>query len=347
MPSKVHQISYNPEILQMRGVSIDDIKLYLDFLSKTLKKKFSEIAPLNFMDTGSLDRLLTLYEVLSKLETVKGFDRHAAEYNNKRFLATLFVSRVALYLLNKVDDLELEPITPPTAGNPDIKFTIGEQDVYIECKNIETSQFSDITEHRNIFEVLEAYMDFPHQIWLSYKTSPTVDELHSLGENIKKLANTVKITGNIINNKQYKVNVHLRNAYGDPNVAAVADMIMEDTGSKDRAPGHAFMEKGKTFLVDGPEIDYKKILKTKIKSAKGQYVKNHIFLTAINTDSMLGIMEENIQCIESLFQPKKNTRYSGVLLANHQCLTNDGKWTQIINPYAENLVTENITRIFS
>ena len=347
MPSKTHQISYNPEVLQMRGVTIDDIKLYLDFLSKILKKRFREIVPLNFMDTQSLDSLLTLYEVLSKLETVKGFERHTAEYNHKRFSATLFVSRVALYLLSKVDGLELEPITTLKDGNPDIKFTIGELDVFIECKNIETSQFSDITEHRNIFVVLEPYMDFPHQIMLSYKATPTEDELHSLGENIRKLTNRLKISGNIINNKDYKVNVDLRGMYGDPNVTAVADMIMENIGSKDRAPGHAFMEKGKTFIVDGPEIDYKKILITKIKSAKNQYVKNHIFLTAINTDSMLGIMEDNIQCIESLFQPNKNTRYSGILLANHQCLTNDGKWTQVINPYAEKPITDDVSRVFN
>ena len=125
MPSKLHQISYNPEALQMRGIAIDDIKLYLNFLSKVLKKKFKEMVPLNYMDTQSLDRLLTLYEVLSKLETVKGFDRHAAEYNDKRFLATLFVSRVALYLLSKVDDLELEPITSTKEGNPEqIHFEI-------------------------------------------------------------------------------------------------------------------------------------------------------------------------------------------------------------------------------
>ena len=319
----------------------------MDYLSKKLKKRFKELVPLSYMDTQSLDRLLTLYEALSKLEKVKGFDRHVAEYNEKRFLATLFVSRVAIYLLSKVDDLELEPITPLDEGNPDIRLTIGEKDIFIECKNIESSQFSDISEHRKVFEILETYIDFPHQIMLSYKTTPTENELHSLGKSINKLAKKVKISGNIINNKNYKVNIHLREAYGDPNITAVADMIIENIGSKDRAPGHAFMEKGKTFIVDGPEIDYKSILKTKIKRAKNQYVKNYIFLTAINTDSMLGIMEDNIQSIESLFQPDKNTRYSGVLLANHQCLTNNSKWTKIINPYADTPITEDVISIFT
>jgi len=346
MATKIHSISCNLEVLQMRGVTIDDIKYYMDFLSKILKKRFKDLVPLSFMDTQSLDRLLTLYEVLSKLESVKGFGRHVAEYNQKMFLATLFVSRVALYLIDKVEDLELEPITSENEGNPDIRITINEIDIFIECKNIESAQFSDIDEHRKIFDILETYMDFPHQIMFSYKTTPTIDELHSLGENIRKLVGKVKISGNIINNKNFKVNVDLREMYGNPNMTAVADMITENIGSGDRVPGHAFMEKGKTFLVDGPEIDYKSILKTKVKSAKKQYVNNHIFLTAINTDSMLGVMNENIQCIESLFQPDQNTRYSGVLFANNQCLTSDGKWKQIINPYAVNPLTDDITRIF-
>lgn len=298
------------------------------------------------MDVQSLDRILTLYEVLSGLEKVSGFKRHASEYNKSRFLSTLFVSRLALFLKDKVDNIDLEPITDKEEGNPDIRISIGGHVAYIECKNIESSQFSDVEEHRSIFNILEPYIEVPHQISFSYRKTPSEEELSLLGENIKKLIPKVKTTGNIINNDKYVVNVQPRDVYGDPRITAQLDMIIEDTNSGDRVPGHAFMEKGKTFMVNGPDVDYKKILQTKIKSASHQSVSNNIFISAINTDVMLGGMNENIRWVEALFQPDKNTRFSSVLFANNQSLTNNGKYTHIVNPYAEAPVTDEITRLF-
>ena len=330
----------------MRGVTFDGVKYYMDFLSGILKKRFLELVPTNIIDVQSLDRILTLYEVLSGLKNVSGFERHASEYNKSRFLSTLFVSRLALYLKDKVDDIELEPITPEEEGNPDIRIAIGDCNTYIECKNIESSQFSDIEEHRKIFKILDPYIEVPHQVSFSYKTTPSDAELHSLGESIRKLIPKVKTTGNIINNDNYVVNIQPRDAYGDPRFNVEMDMIIEDSNSGDRVPGHAFMEQGKTFAVNGPDVDYKKILQTRVKSARNQSVSNNIFITAINTDMMLGGMNENVRCIEALFQPDKNTRYSSVLFANNEALTNNGKYMHIINPYAVTPVTDEITRIF-
>lgn len=346
MSGKSIKISCNLEALQMRGVTLDGVKHYMDFLSGVLKKRFLELVPTNIIDVQSLDRILTLYEVLSELKDVSGFERHAGEYNKTRFLSTLFVSRLALFLKDKVDDIELEPNTNEEEGNPDIRITLGGITAYIECKNIETSQFSDIEEHRKIFEVLEPYIEVPHQISFSYKKMPDDEELKSLGENIKKLIPNVKATGNIINNDNYVVNVLLREAYGDTQFNVVMDMIVEDINSGERIPGHAFMEKGKTFAVNGPDIDYKKILQTKVRSARHQSVSNNVFITAINSDMMLGGLNENIRCIEALFQPDKNTRYSSVLFANSEAITKSGKFTHIINPYAESPVTDQITKLF-
>ena len=347
MTGKPITISCNLEALQMRGVTLEGVKHYMDFLSGVLKKRFIELVPTNIIDVQSLDRILTLYEVLSGLEGVSGFERHASEYNKSRFLSTLFVSRLALFLKDIVDEIELEPITSKEDGNPDIRISLGGNNAFIECKNIESSQFSDIDEHRKIFKILEPYIEVPHQVSFSYKKTPSEEELKILGVNIKKLIPKVKTTGNVINNENYKVNVQPRDTYGDLRFTVEMDMIVEDNNSGDRVPGHAFMEKGKTFAVNGPDVDYKKILQSKVKSARHQSVNNSIFITAINTDTMLGGMNENIRCIEALFQPDKNTRYSSVLFANNEALTNNGKYMHIINPYAETPITDEITRIFT
>ena len=181
---------------------------------------------------------------------------------------------------------------------------------------------------------------------LHYRKALDEDALKLLGENIAKLIGEINATGNIINNDNIVVNVDPRSAYSDPSIKVQMDIIVEDIYSGDRKPGHVFIENGKTFLIDGPDIDYKKILQQKIKSAKHQSVSNCIFITAINTDLMLGDMSENIRSIESLFQPNRNTRYSSVLLANSQSFTVKKNWTQIRNPYAEVPVTEEILRLF-
>ena len=330
----------------MRGVTLDGIKYYMDFLSEVLKERFLELVPTNIIDVQSLDRILILYEVLSGLKEVPGFERHASEYNESRFLSTLFVSRLALFLKDKVDEIELEPITTEEEGNPDIRVSLAGRNIYIECKNIESSQFSDIEEHKRIFKTLEPYIEVPHQVSFSYRKTPSEEELKSLGDNIKKLIPKVKTTGNIINNDNYVVNVQPRDAYSDSRFSIHMDMIVEDNNSGDRVPGHVFIEQGKTFSVNGPDVDYKKILQSKVKSARHQSVSGSIFITAINTDVMLGGMNENIMCIEALFQPNRNTRYSSVLFANNESLTNNGKYTHIVNPYAKVPVSNEITNLF-
>ena len=346
MASEFLEIKFDIKTLQMRGVTIDGLKYYIEFLKRVLKNRFLELVPINIIDTGSLDLILTLYEHLSELQDIAGFDRHVAEYNKERFLSTLFVSRFALFLKDKVDELELGPITSEKDGNPDIRISVGGYNTYIECKNIETTQFSDIEEHRKIYNTLKTYIEVPHQVSFSYKKTPDEETLKSLGENINKLIAKVKIDGNIINSIDYQVNIQLRDDYGDLKLIGILDMIIEDINSGERIPSHVFMEQGKTFAINGPDIDYKKILQQKVKNAKHQSVDNNIFITAINTDAMLGGINENIRCIESLFQPDKNTKYSSVLFVNNESLANNRAFTHIINPFAKVPVIKEIINLF-
>lgn len=111
------KIICNLEVFQLRGVTVDDVKHYFDFLSSTLGGNFKELVPTNIIDTQSLDRIIILYEALNILKDVRGFEKHASEYSESRFLSTLFVSRLAHYLKERVDELELEPVTSNEEGN--------------------------------------------------------------------------------------------------------------------------------------------------------------------------------------------------------------------------------------
>ena len=341
------EIKFDVKTLQMRGVTPDGLKYYMEFLQRVFKNRFLELVPVNIPDTESLDHILILYKHLSGLQDTIGFEKHIAEYNKKRLHSTLFVSRLALFLKDKVDKLELEPITSENDGNPDLKISIGNQDAYIECKNIETSQFSDIDEHRKIYNVLKAYIEVPHQISFSYKETPGEETLKLLGESIKKLIPKVKIDGKIINNENFEVGIQLRDNYGDLRVVGVMDMIMEDNNTGERVPAHVFLEDGKALAIHGPDIDYKKILQQKVKNARNQSVDDNIFITAINTDTILGGINENIRCIESLFQPDKNTKYSSVLFVDNESLINNKNFTHILNPFAKVPLASEIKNLFT
>ena len=339
-------ISFNLETLQTRGVTVDGLKYYMDCLSKLLKDRFSEVVPTQISDTASLDRILTLHEVLSGISEISGSDRHFRIYTESQFLSTLFVSRLALFLKDKVDEIELEPITSDDEGNPDLRIVKNNHTAYIECKNIETSKFNNLEEHRRIFELIENHIKVPHQISISYKSTPNEEQINTLGAGIAHLLNNVSTTGNIINNEEYEINVQIREGYGDPRLTGVMEMIMEDMNSGVRKPGHVFFEKGKTIAIHGPDIDYKKTLQAKVKDAKNQHVPGAIFITAINSDLILGSSKDNIRHIEAMFQPNQNTRYSSVILANSQTLSGEGRWQTITNPYALVPLVDDIDRIF-
>lgn len=341
------RISYNHEILLTRGVTPQGIIFYANKLSEFLKDRFLEVVPVKIDSVQALDRILNLYEILSDIHEINGYKRHAIQYTESQFLSTLFVAKIARFLKPIVDNIELEPVTKKQEGNPDIKIEKNGVIAYIECKNIETSQFNDLSQHRTIFEILDGYIDVPHQISFSYKKMPTDTELHKLGCNIKALLTKITTTGNIIHNDNYEVNVQIREDYGDPRVVGLMDMIIEDTNSGDRKPAHVFLENGKTISINGPEIDYKKVIQSKIKEAKNQNISDCIFITVINTDLMLGNTKRNIRNVESLFQPDLNTRYSSVVLASSSAVVGDGNWSIVSNPFAKFPLTSEMELLFN
>ena len=342
------QVTCNLEALQMRGVTVDEVKSYRKYLRGVLKERFSEIVPNNIIDTQSLDLILMLHDIFSKLDNISGFKRHAAQYNKSRFLSTLFVSRLAVFLNKNGYEIELEPLTPEDEGNPDIRVILSNSDAYIECKNIETTQFNNIDEHRAINNIIAPYISDDYQIMIDYRKTPSNEDVDTLGKSIEQLLKKTTTNGNVINNSEFKVNVFRfpLPSNGDDTIKAEAQIIIDDQISGNRKLGHAFMRPGKTIVVSGPDVDYKSILQTKVKDASHQSVNSCIFITAINTDSVLGNKRDNIRYVEALFQPDINTRFSGVILADTQTLRNGGM-TVIANPYAMHPLGHELITLFT
>jgi hypothetical protein len=82
-------------------------------------------------------------------------------------------------------------------------------------------------------------------------------------------------------------------------------------------PEDSFLRNGSTISITGPNVNYEDVLLKLIKKSTGQAVKEKPFILAISMNNMVGNWANNIQAIQSSFQPNKNTRFTGVLLIEY------------------------------
>jgi hypothetical protein len=240
MEEKTVRIQFSPETLRIRGILPEILQGYYTDLAIILGGKFQIVVPTNISGTHELDMVLELHEIMTTLKDIQGFNRHISNFTVGQIQATLFVSRVAYYLFDKVSEVELEPICEESSGNPDIRINSGDQDIYLECKMLETSQFTNYEEQKEYADQLFSLIDFPHQITIHYKDKPSKSELENLGKNINGMLKHVTNDGNIITNSHFQVNVILRNYYNSKIIFSVLEMTMEDISTGNKMPGHVF-----------------------------------------------------------------------------------------------------------
>jgi hypothetical protein len=112
-----------------------------------------------------------------------------------------------------------------------------------------------------------------------------------------------------------------------------------DTAENYIYPMHTFFLGGKSYInISGPKDGgFTSVLKQKIKDARSQSPIGKPYILAINMEDELGSIEENRKKLNTIFQPKYNTRYSGILLVKkNDSEVFDLEFVQ--NPYVENLI---------
>jgi len=102
--------------------------------------------------------------------------------------------------------------------------------------------------------------------------------------------------------------------------------------------------------LSGPKVDYTSVLRGKLAKGRRQSSSIHPYILVINCNDMLGGWSDNIRALSSAFQPKRNTRFSAVLLVKyHQLLGSaDVKFDfeLIGNPLAKIPVGEEFRGLF-
>ena len=343
-------ILVSPEILKSTNISVEELRDNLTELKSILDTSFDLVVPRTINDTLTLWHLIDLSQRFQKLKQWDGFDRHIRTYTRRQLQSSYFVTVIASYLTDKVDSIVLEPTIAGRTKKSDILVNFQGEQIYLECKHIDTSQFDYSGQHEHMFLILRDYIDVPHQIDIRYKNSFTDRELHGLGETLKERANLITGDGKIIDNPNLEVQVQMREAYADKRISVILHAIIQDLHTNCYYPSHTYARDGITLSLSGPEVDYTKVLKNKINKSRSQSPPDQPYILMIGGNRILGGLTENIRALSSAFQPTTNTRFSAAALVTYHSRLGtsdlDLKFNLISNPFAKFPISREFSRLF-
>ena len=266
MQRKERQIQIAPAIMQTLRLTPQEVTDYFDEFSRLFRSKAAYLIPDKINDVLTLQWIIRLSQSMKMLKQFEGFERHLSTYTKSQVKSSYFVTAIACYLVDKgVDNLILEPQVSSNGKNPDILVNLKDEEVYLECKTINTKQFEYLEEHNKMLEILRKYLDVPHQIDIRYKESIPDTELHNLGKELHERVHQVNRDGKIINNDNIEVGVQIRKAYLDQRFKVMLFGIMEDLDDNCRYPGHSYGADGHTISISGPRVDFAKVLRAKYR----------------------------------------------------------------------------------
>lgn len=340
------------EIMKSLNLGIEQLQRCLAHLGDVFGARLQYIVPDRISDLPALQWIVRLSESVKKLEGFEGFEKHINTYTRRQVRSSYFVTVVASYLSDKgVDGIVFDPPVAVTGRKPDILVTFRGEQVYIECKMIDTAQFDYSEEHNRMLSILHSYIDVPHQVDIRYRKSLSDIELHQLGNVLQQRLHQVKGNGKIIDNENLEVQVQTRGGYLLRSPRIVLWGIMEDLNEKCRYPQHCYGIDGHSISVAGPKVDYSDILRSKIKKSRRQSPDNKPYILMIDGNSMLGSLTENIRVLSSAFQPKTNTRFSAAALVTYYPRLGSSeinfKFYFVPNPFAKFPVSKEFERLFS
>lgn len=344
------QLLISKAILESIGISFDELKQHIIELKSILGSKFEQLIPVQINDFPTLHWVVCLSIRLQKLKFCKGFDKHIARYSSKQIKHNNLVAGIANYLYDKVDNIELEPLAQ-NRRTADILVVNKGEEVYLECKGIQIYKFIFTQQHESMLSILREYLsEIPHQISITYKRQLKDEEVRRLGKSIKERAKYVKADGKLIDNPEVKVNVIKRDSFGDKRLHFNMVMIEEDLNERCRYPGDVYGIDGLSISISGPKVNYKGVLREKIRRSKHQYQKDKPYVLVIDGSTMLGELVENVRALSTAFQPEYNTRFSGAAIVEISPVIGstrtDFTFHFVTNPFAKFPISKEFELLF-
>ena len=344
------KITVPNSIMQSVGITYDQLKEILIDLYALLGEKAVELIPEHVNDFGTLSFIVNLCENLKKLKNCKGFNAHISRYNKRQLKSSYFVTELASYIFDKVDNLSLEPMTSNSKMG-DILVNFGAQTIFIECKCIESKNYEYHEQHWQMFSILKPFfINIPHEISITYRQPLSDDNIRGLGKAIKERSNFINSNGKIIDNSEVSVYITKRQTSNNKNVRIEISMIQEDLIERCRYPGHLFGMDGIALSINGPKVNYENVFKEKIRKGRKQSPEKAPYVLIIDGNSMLGVLADNLRALSSAFQPTVNTRFSSAVIVEHntslRTVETNFKFHVVNNPFAKFPINEDFFRLF-
>ncbi len=346
-------IVVSTEVLKSTNTSLEQLQQHLIELKKILGKRFDAIIPKRIDGVPALYWVVRLSQRLQKLEQCEGFDKHIKTYMGRQPQSSYFVTVIASYLLDRVDNIVLEPAVTGRTTKSDILVNFRGEQVYLECKCRDDSKFDYSEEHEHMFSVLRHYINVPHQISIRYKKAFSDEALRELGETLRKRVNLVTGDGRIISNQDLEVQVITRQAHEehwDKKIYVIMSIIETDLSDNCSYPGHAYCREGVTLSLSGPQVNYTKVLREKIRRSRRQSPQDQPYILMIDGNSMLGDLTENIRALSTAFQPETNTRFSAAVLVKYYPRLDSPElnfdFHGVSNPFAKCPVSREFEHLF-
>jgi hypothetical protein len=319
------------------------IKERIQFLVGLFKRDYKKYFKVNIDTPNSLLELFNLSLCLEGLQHCNGFNEHVNEYKND-VEATRLVSFLAFYFFNKRIPVSLEPTNIENGKKSDILIKYGNEEIYIECKNPRKKLLSSLCpEQEPFYEVLKNYISKPCDIFIEYERDISDEDIKKIANFIKQKLPSVTGEGTILNADGIKISVtSLREKFEDIGEISL-QMITDNYHEKAKYPINIINRNGIAIGFCKKNISIKKNIENQLNESRGKSPSNKPLILAIQADTLIGTLADNIDIIEKLFTPTKNTSFNGVLLFDWSYSFEkliDLKFTYINNPYAKNPIKD-------
>ncbi|MBL4799571.1 MAG: hypothetical protein JKY50_19380 [Oleispira sp.] len=315
------KINTTLDYLSNAGLSLEDIKERIQYLTDCFGTKFPRMFPLN-VNNNDIERISLIFNCLKRIEACDGFDRHIIQYDKNNIDDHLFSANVAIWFLDKGYSVTLEPLLESLeGGTPDLFIEQDDSATFVvECKNINISRFFEIESKQEIADIIYEKVCTCDQISLymtEYTPPSEISEIFSNPELIKN----IHMNGARYAQADIQVNEKLRvNIIRKPPITAREDdlpvanlgAILEDNSSGLRLPGYAFLKGGRSIGVFGPVPCYKRRWDDKRSKSKKQAISGYPMIVMVNGDNVLGNPDLHSEYFNNVWLTESNPQCSGV-----------------------------------
>lgn len=319
-----------------RSVDLQRLQSALQHLAGLFRGNTPRVIPTSIEQPHVAEFIIRLSSKLGVVSAFPGFSRHLQAYL-EGVEPAFFVSCLGAFLGGHGLAVEFEPNTRK-GKRADLAVDHSEAKVFFEGKSPENPLAGIADEQQRLFNDLHPYLETPHTITVRFRNPLLQDDVRLLGEAIQRRLPSVRADGVFFSQGGIEVSIDTTMDPAPPNMNFVLVLTAPDPEDNTVFPGLLMVRHGKKLAIYGPAISSAGIVTRRLHKAKKQAPLNAPYVVTISSRTLLGAPRDHRLAILEQFHPSKNTRVSGVLIADFP-VTAEGAERPVLsfvsNPYAK------------